>query len=80
DHYRVMGVDCQPNEVVSCTMIKCPSGRNCPAANFCFDPECVCRQGFRRIQGVCMPKHNSLGLSKDTLDSTLLEIPFREEF
>ncbi|KAH8296029.1 hypothetical protein KR054_000776, partial [Drosophila jambulina] len=80
DHYRVMGVNCQENEVVGCTIIKCPVGSHCPAANFCFDPECVCRQGFRRIQGVCMPKHNSLGLSKANLESSLLQISYREEF
>ncbi|KAH8322980.1 hypothetical protein KR059_012626, partial [Drosophila kikkawai] len=78
--YQVMGVECPPNEVVSCTIIKCPAGRACPAAKFCFDPECVCRQGFRRIKGVCMPKHKSLGLSKANLESSLLEIPYREEF
>lgn len=75
-----MGVSCQENEVVSCTMINCPAGRYCPAANFCFDPECVCRKGFRRVRGACVPKHISQRLNKATLETALLEVPYRVEF
>ncbi|XP_041674304.1 uncharacterized protein LOC121530027 [Drosophila eugracilis] len=78
NHYQVVGVDCKENEAVSCMMIKCPADRFCPAENFCYNPKCVCRKGFRRHGGICVPKHDSLHLSKATLDTALLEIPYRE--
>ncbi|XP_039149526.1 uncharacterized protein LOC120284773 [Drosophila simulans] len=76
--YQVVGVDCEENESVSCMIIKCPNGQECPAANFCYNPKCVCRKGFRRLNGVCVPKHNSRHLNKDTLEAALLEMPYRE--
>ncbi|XP_044313789.1 uncharacterized protein LOC123037413 [Drosophila rhopaloa] len=78
NHYQVVGVDCKENEAVSCLMIECPTGKFCPAENFCYNPKCVCRKGFRRVGGVCVPKHNSLHLNKATLESALLEIPYHE--
>ncbi|KAI8041272.1 uncharacterized protein LOC128257107 [Drosophila gunungcola] len=78
NHYQVVGVECKENEAVSCLMIECPTGSFCPAENFCYNPKCVCRKGFRRVGGVCVPKHNPLHLNKATLESALLKIPYRE--
>ncbi|XP_044251943.1 uncharacterized protein [Drosophila takahashii] len=76
NHYQVVGVDCEENEAVSCMMINCQNGAFCPAENFCFNPKCVCRKGFRRRHGVCVPKHDSLHLNKATLETALLRIPY----
>ncbi|XP_036670470.3 uncharacterized protein [Drosophila suzukii] len=80
NHYQVVGVDCEENEAVSCLMIKCPTGGFCPAENYCFNPKCVCRKGYRRLRGVCVPKHNSIHLNKATLETALLRIPYREYY
>ncbi|XP_043649741.1 uncharacterized protein LOC122617817 [Drosophila teissieri] len=78
NNYQVVGVDCGENESVSCMIIECPDDQFCPAANFCYNPKCVCRKGFRRLNGVCVPKHSSLHLNKGNLETALLEMPYRE--
>ncbi|XP_039487307.1 uncharacterized protein LOC120449074 [Drosophila santomea] len=76
--YQVVGVDCGENESVSCMIIKCPDDQYCPAAKFCYNPKCVCRKGFRRLNGYCVPKHSSLHLNKVKLETALLEMPYSE--
>ncbi|XP_068148946.1 uncharacterized protein [Drosophila tropicalis] len=62
DYYEVMGITCQANEEVSCLRIKCSNTNTndydyCPAARYCYNPECVCRRGYRRgSNGLCVPK------------------------
>ncbi|KAH8301156.1 hypothetical protein KR018_004003, partial [Drosophila ironensis] len=78
--YEVAGVQCEDNEVVSCMLVECPEDQFCPAKDYCFNPKCVCRKGYRRVRGSCMPKHPSLHLNSKTLESAMLEIPYREAF
>ncbi|XP_017060252.1 uncharacterized protein LOC108100726 [Drosophila ficusphila] len=80
NHYEVVGVDCNENEAVSCMLIKCQDTKFCPPENFCYNPKCVCRKGFRRLGNSCVPKHNSWLLKESALQSALLEIPYRELF
>lgn len=65
DNYEVAGISCAPNEEVSCLMVKCPSGRNCPAEDFCYNPKCVCRRGYRKIGSDCVPKQRTHKLIKE---------------
>nr|XP_043066484.1 uncharacterized protein LOC108120764 [Drosophila bipectinata] len=80
DNYQVMGVNCEENEVVSCLLVECSGGDYCPAENYCFNPKCVCRKGYRKVRGVCIPKHTSLYLKPKVLETALLEMPYREDF
>ncbi|XP_034655945.1 uncharacterized protein LOC117893437 [Drosophila subobscura] len=81
DQYDVVGVSCGRDEVVSCTLVQCTAGSFCPAAQYCYDPKCVCRRGYRRVRGVCLPKHKTHHHpASDTLHSALLQTHFRENF
>ncbi|XP_030568505.1 cysteine-rich with EGF-like domain protein 1 [Drosophila novamexicana] len=75
--YQVVGVPCAVNEEVSCMIVKCPAGRFCPAENYCYNPRCVCRRGYRRSHGVCVQKHVTLNLDAEALNSALLQTRFR---
>ncbi|KAH8259713.1 hypothetical protein KR026_009407, partial [Drosophila bipectinata] len=79
DNYQVMGVNCEENEVVSCLLVECSGGDYCPAENYCFNPKCVCRKGYRKVRGFCIPKHTSLYLKPKVLETALLEMPYRED-
>lgn len=58
-------MSCAANEEVSCLRVKCPAGSNCPAEDYCYNPKCVCRSGYRKIKGICMPKQSRLYRIKD---------------
>ncbi|KAH8309731.1 hypothetical protein KR067_004425, partial [Drosophila pandora] len=79
-NYQVIGVNCEENEVVSCLMIECSGNDFCPAEDYCFNPKCVCREGYRKVRGSCIPKHASLSLKPKVLESALLEMPYRKDF
>ncbi|KAL7734890.1 hypothetical protein ACLKA6_011164 [Drosophila palustris] len=68
DNFEVMGVSCAENEEVSCLIIKCPTGQYCPAEDFCFNPKCVCRRGYRRSKGVCVKKQRAHNMGARTND------------
>ncbi|XP_022232183.2 uncharacterized protein LOC111080708 [Drosophila obscura] len=74
--YDVVGVSCGQDEVVSCMLVQCTAGSFCPAEQFCYDPKCVCRRGYRRVRGACLPKHTTRHLDSDTLSSALLQTHF----
>ncbi|XP_023160936.1 uncharacterized protein LOC115482823 [Drosophila hydei] len=76
DPYEVAGVHCAVNEEVSCMMVQCAAGRYCPAENYCYNPVCVCRFGYRKVRGTCVKKHPSPKLSADKLNSVLLQTYF----
>ncbi|XP_002135106.3 uncharacterized protein [Drosophila pseudoobscura] len=80
EHYDVVGVSCGQDEVVSCMLVRCTEGGFCPAEQYCYDPKCVCRRGYRRVRGACLPKHTDHHLDSDALNSALLQAHFQENF
>ncbi|XP_017844266.1 uncharacterized protein LOC108600938 [Drosophila busckii] len=72
DNYEVVGMACANNEEVSCMIADCPTSEHCPAANFCYNPKCVCRRGFRKVEGRCVKRHATPLLKQESINSALL--------